>query len=372
MATDTMQTIDTDLFDQTDDENVPAKRSVETGIAGRGRYEPKNLGELMRYCNVIVQSNLCPDHIQTPADALLIIQQGAELGLNAMTALQNLHVVNGRVGMEAKMAVALIRKSPLCEYIQPVSYDREHATWETKRTDEDTPNSFTFDKTDKAKAKLSSNTWAKYPKQMYLWRAAMNLARIKYSEVILGLYSVDELAELSSDKLQHTAEQAKSPTEETSTSVEALPSESGPPSGGTEVQEYEAGDTTNDEVESSDDDTGVSPANRADDYSHYDKWKSARRSLGKLLGYTELGDEHLDLKEQVIASAFSVESIARVSPAELEAIVETLGDKSHKPGDDGAMSERAALYLDWVDQAGLMPDVDESEADEFGQGDIIV
>ncbi len=96
--------------------NRGATATRQSGSLGTGRYEPRDLAELMRYCKIVIQSDLCPRHIKSPADAMLIIQRGAELGLSAVNALQNLNVISGKVTMPAALAVGVVKASEACEY----------------------------------------------------------------------------------------------------------------------------------------------------------------------------------------------------------------------------------------------------------------
>lgn len=159
-----------------------------------GRYEPRDLDELMRYCKIVVQSQLCPRHIKSPADAMLIIQRGAELGLSAVTALQNLNVISGNVTMPAALAVGIVKASEACEYFTCIESADEYSTWETKRRGNPEPTRYTFSRRDAEVAGLwGSAIWKKYPRNLLAARASMNLARMEYQDVLVGVYTPEEL-----------------------------------------------------------------------------------------------------------------------------------------------------------------------------------
>jgi hypothetical protein len=179
------------------DHHAAKERSSGTlpkGSLSTGRYEPRDLGELMRYCKIVIQSDLCPRHIKSPADAMLIIQRGAELGLSAVNALQNLNVISGKVTMPAALAVGVVKASEACEYFTCIESTDEYSTWETKRRGNPEATRYTFSKHDAQVAGLwGSGTWRKYPRNLLAARASMNLARMEYQDVLVGVYTPEEL-----------------------------------------------------------------------------------------------------------------------------------------------------------------------------------
>jgi len=175
----------------------------QTGELSRNRYEPRNLEELKDYAKVIIQSGLCPGHIQKPADALLVMQRGAEMGLTAVNSLQNMFVISGKVSMSAQLAVGICKASPLCQYFQCIEYEVGHVTWETQRVGNPNPTRITFTKDDAQKAGLwGKGMWSKYPQNMMSARASINLARMEYSDLLAGIYTPDELGNDSPDVSQ--------------------------------------------------------------------------------------------------------------------------------------------------------------------------
>lgn len=163
------------------------------------RYDPKDLKELMTYCKIIIQSSLCPRHIKTPADAMFIIQRGAELGLSAVSSLQNLIVIQGKVTMPAATAVGIAKASPECEYFRRIKTTLEGSMWETKRKGSE-PVRYAFTQEDAKTAGLwGSGTWKKYPKNLLDARASMNLARLEYQDILAGVYTPEEMESVAGE-----------------------------------------------------------------------------------------------------------------------------------------------------------------------------
>lgn len=59
--------------------------------------KPRTFEEAFRFANLIATSTLIPKEFQSsPANVLIAVQLGMELGVAPMQALQNIAVVNGR------------------------------------------------------------------------------------------------------------------------------------------------------------------------------------------------------------------------------------------------------------------------------------
>jgi len=180
------------LFD--DDEKTEQTSMEVRQSSASQRYEPNDLGELWKYGKIVVQSNLCPKHIDSPADVVMIVQRGAELGLSAMVSLQNMFVEGGRIGMSADLAVAVVRSSEACEYFRSIEKSRERAEFETQRRGEPKPERFSFSMQDAETAGLTNKfNWRSYPRQMLIARAKIGLARLQYEDILAGIYTPEEL-----------------------------------------------------------------------------------------------------------------------------------------------------------------------------------
>ncbi len=80
-----------------------------------------NLQEAMKFAELVAQSSFVPREMRgKPADCLLAMQFGAELGLRPMQALQNISVINGRPSIWGDAALALVKASPDFQSIDEV------------------------------------------------------------------------------------------------------------------------------------------------------------------------------------------------------------------------------------------------------------
>jgi hypothetical protein len=145
---------------------------------------------------------------RTKEQALLVMATGHELGIPATTALRMIYVADfgqgDQVALSADLMVALCLRSPRCEYFRCDESTDEKATYVAKRKG-DPERTATFTLKDKERAKLGkvgagkdegATNWAKYPRVMLRHRAAAELAREVFPDVIGGFYVADELGEV--------------------------------------------------------------------------------------------------------------------------------------------------------------------------------
>jgi DNA polymerase-1 len=142
----------------------------------------------------------------TPHGVLSTIMVGRELGLPAMASLRGIYNMEGKHALAASLMVALVLKSGLAEYFEPVSFTEIEATYETLRKGARNPVKLTHTivmgrqawpktKPDWEKSFLASG-WGRNPTDMLVARATSRLARMVYPDLLAGLYTPEELAEL--------------------------------------------------------------------------------------------------------------------------------------------------------------------------------
>jgi len=165
---------------------------------------PTTLQEAMDQAHMLAGSAIIPKQFQNkPQDILVAVQMGLEVGLKPLQALKNIAVINGTPTIWGDAAIAIVRKSPLCESIvETIDYrkigDRDIlvATCTVKRRGEE-PQTRIFDQIDAETAKLwGRNVWASYPKRMLQMRARGFALRDVFPDVLGGL----DIAEEQQDK----------------------------------------------------------------------------------------------------------------------------------------------------------------------------
>jgi len=73
---------------------------------------PRSLQEKVEMAKYLAQSGLMPGGLQTPAQVLVALQMGHELGLSPMIAVNNIAVINGRPSLSSSIMDAIVMNRP--------------------------------------------------------------------------------------------------------------------------------------------------------------------------------------------------------------------------------------------------------------------
>ena len=155
--------------------------------------EPANLAELQIICKHYSASGFF-GHM-SPEQALVIAMAGRDLGFSYTQALRAFHVLKGKPTLSADGMVAAVLARGICEYFRPLEVTETSATWETRRAGNE-PVRYTFTMADAERAGIVSDMYRKHPKRMLSARCKAYLARDVYPEVLMGLITDDEAAEI--------------------------------------------------------------------------------------------------------------------------------------------------------------------------------
>lgn len=130
------------------------------------------------------------------ADAFFICMYGLELGIPPMTALRTIYSVSGGAPTcSGEAMLALIRRSGKVRITISSTEDTlkaKRATVHMKRLDSGDEFTATWGEADDNRAALKSNR-DKYPAQMWQWRAVSIAAKALCSDIIGGLYTIEEI-----------------------------------------------------------------------------------------------------------------------------------------------------------------------------------
>ena len=159
--------------------------------------EPTNLAEAKDFALTLSKSGLVPKDFQgKPANILVAVQWGYEIGLAPMQALQNIAVINGRPSLWGDSLLALVKghknfggcketmegDTAVCEMVRLLPNGKEELTRAT------------FSKQDAEKARLwnKQGPWQQYPKRMLQLRARGFAIRDAFPDAIKGLITAEE------------------------------------------------------------------------------------------------------------------------------------------------------------------------------------
>ncbi|CAN7496945.1 hypothetical protein LJR074_003425 [Acidovorax sp. LjRoot74] len=173
-------------------------------LAPRGMgfdLSPQTFEQAMKFSHMLAESDLVPkDFRGKPGNCLIAMQWGSELGLKPLQALSNIAVVNGRAALWGDAVIALVRSSPLCEYVQE-SDDGHTATCRAKRRGEpEQVVTFSMDDAKQAGLAGKQGPWSQYPKRMRQMRARAFALRDVFPDVLRGMPVAEEVQDMPPER----------------------------------------------------------------------------------------------------------------------------------------------------------------------------
>ena len=176
---------------------------MSNAVTTRNSLVPTTLSEAMQFSEVLSKSIMVPREYQgKPANVLVAVQWGMELGLAPMQALQNIAVINGKPSIYGDALLAMVRADHRClgvkEYL-----DGETAVCLITRSHnngdfEEIERKFSVDDAKRAGLWGKQGPWKQYPQRMLQMRARSLAIRDGFPDVIKGLISVEEAQDMPS------------------------------------------------------------------------------------------------------------------------------------------------------------------------------
>lgn len=185
---------------------------IATTPPGAGGFDlsPRTFEQALTFSKYLADSDMVPkDFKGKPANCLVAMQWGMELGLKPLQAMQNIAVINGRPALWGDAVIAIVRGSPLCEFVIEDD-DGETARCRVKRRNE--PEQVrTFSMGDAKAAGLlgKAGPWTQYPKRMRQMRARAFALRDVFPDVLRGMPVAEELMDTPTVKHMGMAEVVK-------------------------------------------------------------------------------------------------------------------------------------------------------------------
>jgi len=177
---------------------VPALINV---VEGRGLV-PQNFEGFWRLANIMSGSGFVPRDIAGKPEAVFVcLQFGAEVGLSPMQSVQNIAVVNGRPSIWGDAMIGLVEASGKLEDIEE-KIEGEGAgavafcSVKRKGREKLVVRSFSMAHAKTAGLAGKSGPWTQYPKRMIQLRARSWALRDAFADVLKGLYSREEAADI--------------------------------------------------------------------------------------------------------------------------------------------------------------------------------
>ncbi|MHB4163761.1 RecT family recombinase [Klebsiella pneumoniae] len=172
-------------------------------------FSPEGMDRLVRFATLMADSKATvPAHLAgKPADCLAVTMQAAQWGMNPFSVAQKTHVVNGTLGYEAQLVNAVVSSSNLLATRLNYKWDGDWSkvsgktdkspsltvtVWATLKGESE-PRTLTISM---AQAGVrNSPLWEQDPRQQLAYLCVKRWARLHAPDVLLGVYTPDELQE---------------------------------------------------------------------------------------------------------------------------------------------------------------------------------
>lgn len=162
--------------------------------------EPVSLVQTFKFAAWVHESRMFPQFTNAEAIGTAIVL-GRELGLGAISALSNIHMIQGRPTMGAHLIISKVMQHPDCEHFEYLGGDATFAEYETKRRNNKNATRLKYTIAQAQAAGLvkqpapgkEPGPWLTRPDEMLRKTCGVKLARIVYPEAASGIYSTEEL-----------------------------------------------------------------------------------------------------------------------------------------------------------------------------------
>lgn len=188
---------------------LSAPADISAGTAAT-IFSPEALNQLVKFAEMMAKSTATvPKHLAgQPSDCLAVTMQAAQWGMNPFAVAQKTHVVNGALGYEAQLVNAVVSSSSLLTTRINYKWDGDWSKVNGK-TDKSPGLTVTVSATIKGEDEpriltismaqagvRNSPLWEQDPKQQLAYLCTKRWARLHAPDVLLGVYTPDELTEM--------------------------------------------------------------------------------------------------------------------------------------------------------------------------------
>ena len=183
--------------------NAPENKQLAVVQKDAGTLDlgPRTFEQALQFSEYLADSDLVPkDFKGRPGNCLIAIQWGAELGLKPLQAMQNLAVINGRPSLWGDAVIALVRASPLCEYVIETEGPNSSTCTVKRRGEQEQSRTFTDDDAKAAGLLGKAGPWTQYKRRMRQMRARAFALRDVFPDVLRGLPVAEEVMDMPSER----------------------------------------------------------------------------------------------------------------------------------------------------------------------------
>jgi hypothetical protein len=162
---------------------------------------PTSIDEAMRFADMLSKSALVPkDYQGNPANCVIAMQWGMEIGLQPLQAMQSIAVINGRPAIWGDAMIAIVKGSGLLEKIVEDVSDTSATCTVKRRGEAEVARTFSMEDAKRAGLAGKQGPWAQYPKRMLQMRARAWALRDVFPDVLRGVFIGEEAQDLPREK----------------------------------------------------------------------------------------------------------------------------------------------------------------------------
>jgi hypothetical protein len=169
--------------------------SLTTTTGGGLGLVPQSMDQAMRLAEMMAVGKLVPSHLQrSPGDCLMVIEQAMRWGMSPFAVAQSTSVIQGKLMFEGKLVAAALHASGALATRLAYDYAGEGAARLVRVSavlaGETEPRAVEVKLAD---AKTTNGMWTKQPDQQLAYHGARVWARRYAPEVMLGVYTPEEM-----------------------------------------------------------------------------------------------------------------------------------------------------------------------------------
>ena len=180
---------------------APSPEPVASISTKGGELQLTNSAEMMRFASQVITSGLAPASFKTPAQVLVAMQMGAELGLKPMASLQHIAVISGRPSIYGKAVAGVVMRSGLCEdWREFIDGEGEKLTAVCRAKRKGLPEwkeaRFSYEDAKRAGLLGKSGPWTQYFRDMLGHKARARCFGTLFADVLCGLPVMEDVREV--------------------------------------------------------------------------------------------------------------------------------------------------------------------------------
>jgi len=153
-------------------------------------------------------------HVTKPAQAVVIMAHGEELGLSPLASMQGITIIEGKIGYRGNLIAALIKQHERYGY-RVIERTNERCILQFTLDDEPIPDdedegkvTFTIEDAERMELVKPRSNWVKTPRSMCFNRCLTEGMRVHFPELTAGtpVYSTEEIDEIVTEPVMVDAE----------------------------------------------------------------------------------------------------------------------------------------------------------------------